>query len=95
MVSDFETLGDDTIKAGTRLYICLSSRHYPYIDIRNGIRLIVEDQAGHTADMERYVREHFRSGTGELVDEIIAEILRKAGGIFMWVVLASQYPQKI
>lgn len=87
MVEFFETLGDEAIQTGNRLYICLSSRHYPYINIRHGKKLVLEDQPDHGKDLERYVRGRLRAGSGPLIENIRSQILVKADGVFMWAVL--------
>ncbi|RYP70200.1 hypothetical protein DL771_005587 [Monosporascus sp. 5C6A] len=87
MIEDFETLGQHSFETGTKLYICFSSRHYPHISIQHGRQLILEDQVGHGQDLERYVRKKLTTGTGKFVKEIGTEILQKAAGVFMWVVL--------
>ncbi|GKT51105.1 uncharacterized protein ColSpa_11286 [Colletotrichum spaethianum] len=65
----------------------LGHRHYPYVDIRHGQKLILEDQIGHGKDMADYVRSELQAGSGPKSDQVIAEVLRKASGVFMWVVL--------
>lgn len=90
MVVYFEDLGEDAVTNGTQLRICFSSRHYPHIDVRHGLRLVLEDQPGHGHDLERYVRSHLRTGTGKHVDNVRSKVLEKAGGVFMWVVLVCK-----
>ncbi|KAK1451474.1 hypothetical protein CMEL01_06048 [Colletotrichum melonis] len=87
MVEVFEDLGQYAVQNDIRFYVCFSSRHYPYIDIQYGQKLILEDQVGHERDLAEYVRTSLKAGTGPKSDEIIAEILRKASGVFMWIVL--------
>ncbi|OHF04435.1 hypothetical protein CORC01_00287 [Colletotrichum orchidophilum] len=87
MVEVFEDLGQYAVQKDLRFYVCLSSRHYPYIDIQYGQKLILEDQIGHGEDIANYARSSLKAGTGSKSDEVIAEILRKASGVFMWVVL--------
>ncbi|KAK1541509.1 hypothetical protein CPAR01_07498 [Colletotrichum paranaense] len=87
MVELFEDLGQYAVQNDIRFYVCFSSRHYPYIDIQYGQKLILEDQIGHERDLAEYVRTSLKAGTGPKSDEVIAEILRKASGVFMWVVL--------
>ncbi|RYP39319.1 hypothetical protein DL768_010725 [Monosporascus sp. mg162] len=87
MIEDFENLGQHSCETGTKLSICFSSRHYPHIDIQHGRQLILEDQVGHGQDLEKYVRNKLRAGTGEFVEDIRTEILQKAAGVFMWAVL--------
>ncbi|KXH50032.1 hypothetical protein CSIM01_07290 [Colletotrichum simmondsii] len=87
MVEVFEDLGQYAVQNDLRFYVCFSSRHYPYIDIQYGRKLTLEDQVGHERDLAEYVRTSLKAGTGPKSEEVIAEILRKASGVFMWVVL--------
>ncbi|RYP60125.1 hypothetical protein DL771_010613 [Monosporascus sp. 5C6A] len=87
MIEDFENLGQHSFETGTKFSICFSSRHYPHIDIQHGRQLILEDQVGHEQDLENYVRNKLRAGTGKFVEDIRTEILQKAAGVFMWAVL--------
>ncbi|KAM0452050.1 hypothetical protein ACHAPV_009674 [Trichoderma viride] len=87
MVEYFEDLGDQAAKSQTKIYICFSSRHYPHIEIRNGLKLTLEDQPGHGEDLEKYVRSKLRAGNSTASQEVSAEILERASGVFLWVVL--------
>ncbi|KAL6821043.1 hypothetical protein J3E69DRAFT_373935 [Trichoderma sp. SZMC 28015] len=87
MVEYFEDLGDQAVESQTKIYICFSSRHYPHIDIRNGLKLTLEDQPGHGEDLEKYVRSKLRAGNSKASQEVSAEILTRASGVFLWVVL--------
>ncbi|OHW99504.1 pfs domain-containing protein [Colletotrichum incanum] len=83
----FEDLGQYAVQNDICFYVCFSSRHYPYVDIRHGQKLVLEDQIGHSKDLADYVRSELEAGSGPQSDQVIAEILRKASGVFMWVVL--------
>ncbi|KAH7143654.1 hypothetical protein EDB81DRAFT_501154 [Dactylonectria macrodidyma] len=85
MVRYFENLAEHAVLNRSRLYICFSSRHYPYIDIRTGCKLTLEGQVGHGQDLDSYVRSML--AVGKHTEEIGAGILEKAAGVFMWVVL--------
>ncbi|KAK2036960.1 pfs domain-containing protein, partial [Colletotrichum somersetense] len=87
MFKCFEDLGQYAVQNDIRFYVCFSSRHYPYIDIFYGQKLVLEDQIGHGKDLEDYVRSKLRAGSGPKSEQVVAEILRKASGVFMWVVL--------
>ncbi|PNP46436.1 hypothetical protein THARTR1_10758 [Trichoderma harzianum] len=87
MVEYFEDLGDQAVESQTKIYICFSSRHYPHIEIRNGLKLTLEDQPGHGEDLEKYVRSKLRAGNSKASQEVSAEILERASGVFLWVVL--------
>ena len=87
MVEEFEELAEYSEKQRISLRICFSSRHYPYIEMRLGIRLVLEDQPGHTEDLSTYMRNRLRIKNAELVEELRPVILGKASGVFLWVVL--------
>ncbi|KAI0544071.1 hypothetical protein F4679DRAFT_577122 [Xylaria curta] len=87
MVEYFEQLGESALETEGKLYICFSSRHYPAICIQYGQTLTLEDQPGHSQDLEKYVRSKLRAGKGKDVESVKTELLRKADGVFMWVVL--------
>ncbi|EHK19958.1 uncharacterized protein TRIVIDRAFT_181564, partial [Trichoderma virens Gv29-8] len=87
MVECFEDLGDQAAESQTKIYICFSSRHYPHIEIRNGLKLTLEDQPGHGEDLVKYVRSKLRAGNSKASQEVSAEILERASGVFLWVVL--------
>jgi len=87
MVEYFEELAERSTKSGVRFSVCFSSRHYPYIDIRQAIRLTLEDQEGHKGDLADYVGSRLRIKNPMLLGELQEQILRKASGVFLWVVL--------
>ncbi|KAM0258178.1 hypothetical protein ACHAQJ_003946 [Trichoderma viride] len=87
MVEYFENLEQDATQQGVKVCICFSSRHYPHITIQAGIELTLEAEHGHRQDLEKYVLSRTRTWKGNVAKDVRAEILQKAGGIFMWVVL--------
>lgn len=87
MVDFFETLGDDATRNGIRFYVCFSSRHYPYVTIRHGRRLVLEEQSGHDQDLEIYVHDRLKIGQFSFPEDVRNRILQKAAGVFMWIVL--------
>ncbi|KAK1483574.1 hypothetical protein CTAM01_13331 [Colletotrichum tamarilloi] len=87
MVRDFEDLAEDASTEGIAFRICFSSRHYPYIVVKRGATMILENQPGHTQDMENYIKNRLRFNNPPLVEELQTEILRKAAGVFLWIVL--------
>ncbi|KAH7131158.1 Pfs, NACHT and ankyrin domain protein [Dactylonectria macrodidyma] len=86
MVQYFEELVEQST-SGTLLRICFSSRHYPYIVLRQGIRLTLEDQPGHALDLENYIGSRLQISDPALVEELQPQLLEKAAGVFLWVVL--------
>ncbi|KAI1355796.1 hypothetical protein F5Y01DRAFT_153195 [Xylaria sp. FL0043] len=87
MVEHFEQLGLQALETEGKLYICFASRHYPTICVQHGRTLTLEDQPGHSQDLEKYVRSKLQAGKGKYVESIINELLQKAAGVFMWAVL--------
>jgi hypothetical protein len=87
MVRFFENLGDLAVEEGIRFQFCFSSRHYPYITIRNGLELILEGQEGHVQDITNYIETELKIGKSKTAQQIRLELQEKASGIFMWVVL--------
>ncbi|KAI9369184.1 hypothetical protein BJX61DRAFT_545836 [Aspergillus egyptiacus] len=88
IVQFFEDLTEQFSAKGVPFRICFSSRHYPYIVIRRGIRLTLEDQPGHAKDLETYAASHLRiDDDPSLAEEMRIQLLDKAAGVFMWVVL--------
>ncbi|KAF3913241.1 Ankyrin-1 [Arthrobotrys entomopaga] len=87
MVQDLEDLAEKSTQTGVSLRICFSSRHYPYIIIRRGLQLTLEDQSGHAEDLASYVRSRLNIKNAVLIEELQAQILGKAAGVFLWIVL--------
>ncbi|OJI87665.1 hypothetical protein ASPTUDRAFT_419227 [Aspergillus tubingensis CBS 134.48] len=87
MVQFFEDLTEESSAKGVPFRVCFSSRHYPYIVIRQGIRLTLEDQLGHAKDLETYAASRLRVDDPSLAEELRVQLLGKAAGVFMWVVL--------
>ena len=87
MIAFLEELGDSSLSNTASVNICLSSRHYPHINIRNGISLNVEDQQGHEQDVNKYVRNKLSGDNGPQHETLMADVCQKASGVFLWVVL--------
>ncbi|CRK20935.1 hypothetical protein BN1723_012204 [Verticillium longisporum] len=87
MLQFFEELAEDTIKSTTQVRIFFSSRHYPYIHVRRCVRLTLEKQSSHIGDLTTYVRRHLRVNDRALLEELEGQILQKASGVFLWVIL--------
>ncbi|RYN72660.1 hypothetical protein AA0120_g12741 [Alternaria tenuissima] len=87
MIQFFEHMGDLAVSNGIRFQVCFSSRHYPYITIRNGLELVLEGQEGHSQDITNYIESELKIGKSKVAQQVRAELQEKASGIFMWVVL--------
>lgn len=83
-VTAFERSAAASIANGTVLDICWSSRHYPHIRVRRSLVICMEHQ--NAEDIAAYVRNKVKESS--LIDhELESEIIEKAKGVFMWVVL--------
>ncbi|KAI3333501.1 hypothetical protein F4824DRAFT_490871 [Ustulina deusta] len=83
VVGFLETLSIIAINAGAELRICISSRHYPRVSMKKNLELTVEMRQEHETDITAYVREKLYTDDYSFA----YQIRKKAGGIFMWVVL--------
>ncbi|KAF5547710.1 ankyrin protein 3 [Fusarium mexicanum] len=94
LVVHFEDLAKQCLEVNADLRICFSSRHYPYIDIKFGIRIILEEQMGHASDLESYIKSNLRVKDRKLLAELQEKMLEKAAGVFLWVVLVVDIMNK-
>ncbi|GAB1312302.1 Ankyrin repeat-containing domain protein [Madurella fahalii] len=83
VVRFLEELSIRATHANTTLNICLSSRHYPHISMKTYQELVIETTEEHNRDIATYVRDELTKRDKE-IEECV---LKKASGIFMWVVL--------
>ncbi|KAF7170323.1 hypothetical protein CNMCM5623_002767 [Aspergillus felis] len=87
MVDYFGELGELAASDLVPLHVCLSSRHYPHVTFEKGLEMIMEGQKGHGQDIAHYLDRKLASIKHREIPEVKAEILEKASGIFLWVVL--------
>ncbi|KAK3371664.1 hypothetical protein B0T24DRAFT_530253, partial [Lasiosphaeria ovina] len=87
MVSFFEDLGERAAGKRIRLRICFSSRHYPFIELRCGFEVILENQDEHSEDIARYISSKLRLSKSKQAQNFRNELLVKSAGIFLWVAL--------
>ncbi|KAH7320727.1 hypothetical protein B0I35DRAFT_450457 [Stachybotrys elegans] len=80
MVEFLRTLTEES----TELRICFSSRPYPCIETEPDF--VLEREAGHENDLEKYLSKNLKAPK-RLHDSLRQEILDKAKGVFLWVVL--------
>ncbi|KAK1622933.1 hypothetical protein BDP81DRAFT_454944 [Colletotrichum phormii] len=95
MLNFFEDLGQCAVQNNTKLFVCFSSRHYPSLDIRYKVKFTLEDHRGHDKDLEAYVQNALSPTTPQQETESTAQILHKASGVFMWVVLVVEILIKV
>ncbi|KAL7946934.1 ankyrin repeat-containing domain protein [Trichoderma barbatum] len=79
-----------SLNATMALNICLSSRHYPNISMAKHLVVILESTSQHDEDIIKYA-DHELTKTDE---EIKREVIKKASGVFMWVVLVIEMLNK-
>ena len=87
MIGFFEEIGQFAIASQIYFQVCFSSRHYPHITIRHGLNMILEGQEEHEQDIAKYLHDKLRAGDNKVITQIKVEILQRASGIFLWVVL--------
>jgi hypothetical protein len=66
MICFFEELCDHAREVQVRLQICFSSRHYPTVVIQKGIEVTLEDEIGHTEDIEQYIKSKLQANQSKL-----------------------------
>jgi hypothetical protein len=94
VVAFLEHLGELSVSAQCRFHVCFSSRHDQTITIKKGIQLILYGEAGHRDDPVKYVDSELKTGPGKLVPQIGKEILERASGKILWVVLVVKILNK-
>ncbi|KAJ3496979.1 hypothetical protein NLG97_g2256 [Lecanicillium saksenae] len=87
MVAFFQTLGETAVSTGVYFRVCVSSRHYPHITISKGLGLDIGQQGGHHQDIVNYVSGRLKVGSGKLAEQVCVQLIKKASGVFLWVVL--------
>ena len=90
MIEFFDRLGTSAVAANVSVHILLSSRHYPQIHIPKCQQLILEHQSDHASDIVRYIDSKLEIGSSVTARDIKSTLLRKASGVFLWVVLVVQ-----
>jgi hypothetical protein len=94
MVQFFEDLAEHATESNIQFRIWLASRPYPYISLRKGISLNLEDESGHAEDLEQYIKSNLTIDDPLIRADLQSQLLSKAAGIFMWVVLVVDILKK-
>ncbi|KAK5445358.1 hypothetical protein LTS15_010139 [Exophiala xenobiotica] len=94
MISFFEQVCEKVVDSSNQFFVCFSSRHYPHIGIAKSIELVLEEQAGHREDLAKYLDSELRIGSSQQSQDIKQELLERACGIFLWVVLVVHILRK-
>jgi ankyrin repeat protein len=75
-----------------KLYVCVASRHYPIVQVPTNLQLVLEEVNEHRQDLSTYVEKlDFK---GEELVQMQRDIVAKANGVFLWVVLVVGILQK-
>ncbi len=92
VIQIFEALASSSFSNKTDISICLSSRYWPQFRIQNCFIARVELE--NKGDIDRYIRKHLESRQinedAELHAVLRTEMLDKAKGTFLWVVLVTK-----
>ena len=93
LIRFFEDLASSAIEQDTRINICLSSRYWPQFEIRYCFQTRVE--IANQRDIEIYIHNAMGPPDPQTNDSahlipLKTQILKKASGIFLWVVLVVQ-----
>ena len=94
MVHFFEDLAEGAADSSIKFRVFFSSRPYPHVEIHWGILFTLEEESGHREDLAKYVKSRLRITNPRLLEEVQLEILNKAAGIFMWIVLVVEILNK-
>lgn len=90
MVNYMQELAETAREHGVVVLSCFASRHYPIVDIPTRLHLTLEHVHDHALDLSQYVKSHIRVGTLRQAEMIKRQILDKAQGVFLWVVLVVE-----
>lgn len=87
MLNYFREIGVLAASSQIPLHVCLSSRHHPHVTFDKGLEMILEGKGGHGKVISYYLDRQLASIKHKEIPEVKAEIIEKASGIFLWVVL--------
>jgi len=83
VVGFFEGLGEAAVDAQKTFRVLFSSRHYPHITIGHSVELVLENQPGHSQDIDKYLSTELRAGEGKRAEQLRQDVGEKASGISM------------
>ncbi|CAJ2508890.1 Uu.00g139160.m01.CDS01 [Anthostomella pinea] len=87
MILFFEDVGEKAAQANSHFRLCFSSRHYPYIAIRKGLQIVLEDETDHADDIRHYISSKLRIGLPAARPAIEVDIFERSFNIFLWAAL--------
>ncbi|KAF1824473.1 uncharacterized protein K489DRAFT_316388, partial [Dissoconium aciculare CBS 342.82] len=91
----FRGLCEEATEIGVQVYICFASRYYPTLNIPTGLQLELDSIDEHHQDLSEYVKSQrfFLGPQGKptsIPTQIQNNILAKANGVFLWIVLVVE-----
>ncbi|KAI6086309.1 hypothetical protein F4821DRAFT_128914 [Hypoxylon rubiginosum] len=89
-ISFLNELAEAAADRQQELQVCLSSRHYPHISIPRSLEVVLEREEGHSHDIASYLNSELNIGHSSLAKTVREQVLERASGIFIWVVLVVQ-----
>ncbi|KAM0724249.1 hypothetical protein Q7P37_000131 [Cladosporium fusiforme] len=87
MVNFFEDLLEIVLGGSGSLSVYLASRHYPNVHVSHREELILDNNENHHGDIAVYTRSKLRCKPPALKEDLIAKIIQRSSGVFLWVVL--------
>jgi ankyrin repeat protein len=87
LVAFFEELSETAVLKDLHFSVYFASRHYPHISVRLSEDIVLDDYDGHHDDIESYAQSKLVCRQPSLKDELVADIIRRSSGVFLWVVL--------
>jgi len=87
LMSYLERLTQHSISAGAGFRVCLASRHYPHVTIRQGLSIVLEDQLEHVRDIDFYISNQMMGDDSRQTDKLHRRVRDRSAGVFLWVVL--------
>lgn len=90
MMDSFEQYCAHAWAIGSRLLICLSSRHLPHISVGTGLQFPLEMGDGLNKDISTYVNAELKIGSSRLAQSLKEHICTRSNGNFLWAVLMVQ-----
>jgi ankyrin repeat protein len=98
-INYFRGLCEEAAELGIDVFICFASRYYPTLDIPTALQLELDTVDDHHDDLRRYVTsQRFSPGmpgkTSSIPTQVQNNILIKANGVFLWVVLVVEILKK-
>jgi hypothetical protein len=94
MIYSFNKLTTEAFVKGIQFRVCFSHRNYPRIKIDQGVKMTMENEQGHKTDLSNYISSRLQVASPYPFIHIRDELLAKAEGIFLWVVLVVEILNK-